>query len=89
MTLVNRPSGLVMISWVLGSVILSYGFTSCLIASLTKPAKEKPMETWQDLLDNNYTILTAMSMTPFGEIIGTVFDENLMVNIFSNSLIAD
>ena len=29
-----------------------------------KPVTEKPMQTWQDLLDNNYTILTETFKQP-------------------------
>ena len=60
------------ISWTLGAVVLSYGFSSSLIASLTIPGIEKPMDTWQDLLDNDYTILT-----PRTEYAGIIFPDTM------------
>ena len=54
----DNKAMIIMFFWSLGALILSLGFTSSLISALTKPAVEKPMRTWQDLLDNDYTILT-------------------------------
>ena len=47
-----------MFAWLCGAMVLSYAFTSSLIAALSTPLMEKPMRTWQDLLDNDYIILT-------------------------------
>ena len=55
----NAQVTLTMTTWSISALVLSYAFTSSLISSLTKPAVEKPMRTWQDLLNNDYIILTA------------------------------
>ena len=83
MFIVNKPSGILMFVWLLGSFILSYAFTSSLIAALSRPAMEKPMYTWQDLLENNYVLLTAQ--TEFNGIIfrRTTFDDDVMVQDIS------
>ena len=47
-----------MILWSLGALVLSGAFTSSLIAALPSPKIEKPMETWQDLLKNEFVIKT-------------------------------
>ena len=75
-----------MVSWTVAALVLSYGFTSCLIASLTKPAMEKPMRTWQDLIDNNYTILTP-KFTIFGRLSNrTSFDKDILVGFIRLSV---
>ena len=58
-SLSNISSNMVMFSWLCGAVVLSYAFTSSLIAALSRPALEQPMRTWQDLLDNDYVIMTS------------------------------
>ena len=79
MFIVNKSSGIVMLAWLLGSVILSYGFTSSLIAALSRPALETPMKTWQDLLDNNYTILTPQTEYNGFVFKRTNFDDDIKV----------
>lgn len=79
MLIVNKSSAFIIVSWILGSAVLSYGFASSLIAALSRPGMEKPMRTWQDLMDNNYTILTAQSEFNGFVVRRTLFDTFLTV----------
>ena len=71
----DLKSAFLMVGWSLGGTILCLGFSGSLISFLMKPAMEEPMRTWQDLLDNDYTILTPRIM--WNDVIYdlTMFDE--------------
>ena len=79
-SILNRQTGIIMFSWILGALILSYAFTSSLIAALSKPAKEQPMRTWQDLISNNFTILTSRYYWNDKWWPATTFDNDIQVN---------
>ena len=83
-SLTNRASSTVMIFWLLGATVISYGFTCIVISVLTVPIMEKPMQTWQDLLDNDYTILTLRY--EFTDKPGTHFSNFLTVCQFFSQL---
>ena len=54
----NLSSRIAMYFWSIGSLIIYFAFISSLVARLSIPSVEKSMDSWQDLIDNNYTILS-------------------------------
>lgn len=57
-TIGSLKSCFIIASWVAGGTFISFFFLSSLIASLTRPAYKKVPNTWQDLIDMNYTVVT-------------------------------
>ena len=70
-----------MFIWCLAGIVISYGFTSVLISALSKPKKEKAMETWQDLWDNDYVLKESLMEIDGKAYKNTPFDWEDMVSI--------
>ena len=45
-----------MFTWCMAAIILSYAFTSSLIAGLSVQLRIDPPETWAELLESDYVI---------------------------------
>ena len=85
----ERPTAWLLIFWTLAAAVIFYSFKCSIIAGLTKPAIEKPMETWQDLIDNDYVIQTPHSYfngSYRGN--GTMFYHYAQVNLLSLMMLA-
>ena len=52
----NAATTVSMFTWCLLAIVISYAFTSSLIAGLSVQLKTRPPETFQELVEQNYII---------------------------------